>query len=98
MKITIEEVRETAELARLQLSDEELHRLARELDAILEYMDRLAAIDVAGVEPMTHAVALDCPLVADEPGAQLPVSAALDGAPARKDDLFSVPRVIADPT
>jgi aspartyl-tRNA(Asn)/glutamyl-tRNA(Gln) amidotransferase subunit C len=98
MKITIEEVRETAELARLELGDDELHRLAHELDAILGYMDRLAAVDVSGVEPMTHAVAVECPLAADTPGPQLAPEVALRDAPARADDQFQVPRIIGEAT
>ena len=63
--------------------------------AILVYMERLAALDVEGVPPMTHAVALDCPLREDAPGEQLGTEAALRGAPRRDGDFFQVPRVIA---
>jgi aspartyl-tRNA(Asn)/glutamyl-tRNA(Gln) amidotransferase subunit C len=96
-KITADEVRETAALARLELTDAEVTRLARELDAILGYMESLAKIDVAGVEPTTHAVPLDLPLRDDvlealEP--QLPVEAALADAPRAHDGFFQVPKVI----
>ncbi len=95
MKITADEVRLTAELGRLALSEEETARLARELDAILGYMEKLAAVDVAGIQPMTHAVALDCPLRSDELGSQLTVEQVLSAAPVREGDLFQVPRAIA---
>jgi aspartyl-tRNA(Asn)/glutamyl-tRNA(Gln) amidotransferase subunit C len=95
MKITRAEVAETAALARLALTDEEMDRLRTELDAILVYMEKLAALDVTGVEPMTHAVALDCPLRADQPGPQLGTDAALGGAPRRQGPFFEVPRIIA---
>ncbi len=95
MKITPEEVRATAALARLALGDEEVARLARELDAILGYMEKLATVDVEGVPPMTHAVALACPLREDAIGPQLPVEQALADAPARDDGFFQVPRIIA---
>jgi aspartyl-tRNA(Asn)/glutamyl-tRNA(Gln) amidotransferase subunit C len=96
-KISIDEVRETATLARLELSDEELGRLQRELDAILGYMDLLGRLDVENVEPMTHAVSLDLPLRDDvlealEP--QLPPDVALENAPKRHDDFFEVPKII----
>ncbi len=96
-KISIDEVRETAMLARLELSDEELGRLTRELDAILGYMDLLGRLDVRDVEPMTHAVSLDMPLRDDvlealEP--QLPVDVALGDAPKRHDSFFEVPKII----
>lgn len=95
MKITADEVRATAALARLALTDEEVARFTRELDAILVYMEKLAAVDVAGVAPMTHAVAMSAPLREDELGSQLTVDEALAAAPARDDGFFQVPRVIA---
>ena len=94
MKISPEEVRETALLARLELSEDEVACMSGELSAILGYMETLAGVDVSGVEPMTHAVPLDLPLRADEPGPQLAVEAALADAPRRHDDLFEVPKII----
>ena len=96
-KITDADVRETATLARLELSDEEVARLTRELDAILGYMELLDQLDVAGVPPMTHAVSLDLPLRDDvlealEP--QLPLEAALSDAPRPHDGFFEVPKII----
>jgi aspartyl-tRNA(Asn)/glutamyl-tRNA(Gln) amidotransferase subunit C len=96
-KISADEVRETAMLARLELTDAELQRLTRELDAILGYMDLLAKLDVSNVEPTTHAVPLDLPLRDDalealEP--HLPLDAALADAPRRHDGLFEVPKII----
>ena len=95
MKITPDEVRQTAALARLALTDEEVLRLQRELDAILVYMESLAALDVTDVPPMTHAVALDCPLRPDEPGPALGAEVALASAPRRDGAFFQVPRIIA---
>lgn len=96
-KITDADVRETATLARLELSDEEVTRLTRELDAILGYMELLDQLDVSGVPPMTHAVSLDLPLRDDvlealEP--QLPREAALSDAPRPHDGFFEVPKII----
>ena len=95
MKITADEVRQTAALARLALDDAEVERMTRELDAILVYMERLAAVDVTGVEPMTHAVSLAMPLRDDAPGPQLSADEALADAPRRDEDFFQVPRIIA---
>jgi aspartyl-tRNA(Asn)/glutamyl-tRNA(Gln) amidotransferase subunit C len=95
MKITEDEVRATAALARLALSDGEVAHLARELDAILVYMEQLQSVDVDGIAPMTHAVALDAPLRADAVGAQLTVEQALSDAPAQQDGCFAVPRIVA---
>jgi aspartyl-tRNA(Asn)/glutamyl-tRNA(Gln) amidotransferase subunit C len=81
-------------LARLELSDDELERLTRELDAILGYMALLDRLDVSGVEPTTHAVPLDLPLRDDALGTQLDVEAALGDAPRREGPFFEVPKII----
>jgi aspartyl-tRNA(Asn)/glutamyl-tRNA(Gln) amidotransferase subunit C len=94
MKISTEEVRQTALLARLELGVEEVERLRAQLDAILGYMEKLNALDVSGVEPTTHAVPLDCLLRPDELGAHLPVEAALGDAPRSEGSFFEVPKII----
>ena len=94
MKISDEEIRNTALMARLALSDDELLRLGRELDAILGYMETLKQVDVSGVEPTTHAVPLSCPLRADQLGPQLTVEEALSDAPSREGAFFEVPKII----
>lgn len=94
MPITLEEVHEIAYLARLELGQDEAERLCAELASILGYVEKLRGVDTTGVEPMTHAVPLDCPLRPDEPGPSLPAAVALAGAPRRQDELFEVPRII----
>ena len=94
MKISLEEVKETAMLARLELSDAELGRLTRELDSILGYMETLAGLNVDGVEPTTHAVPLDLPLRADELSLHLDLDDALADAPRREGAFFEVPKII----
>src|SRR5436190_409530 len=96
-KITIDDVRQTATLARLELNDAEVQRLTRELDAILGYMDLLATLDVSNVEPTTHAVPVELTLRADtleELEPHLPLERALADAPRRHDGLFEVPKII----
>jgi aspartyl-tRNA(Asn)/glutamyl-tRNA(Gln) amidotransferase subunit C len=92
--ITKEEVLELALLARLRLGDEEAERLRGDLSAVLGYVEKLAAVDTSGVEPMTHAVPLVCPERADTIAPSLPVDEALAAAPQRIDDFFAVPRII----
>lgn len=94
MRITAEEVRITAELARLALSDDEVVSLQRELSAILDYMAELGRLDTEGVPPMTHAVPLDAPLRSDALGPQLSADEALADAPRREGAFFEVPKII----
>src|SRR5882672_10351991 len=96
-KISADEVRQTALLARLELSDGEVERLTRELDAILGYMESLAQLDVTGVEPTTHAVPVELYLRDDVRGQlapELSIDAALGDAPRRHDGYFEVPKII----
>jgi aspartyl-tRNA(Asn)/glutamyl-tRNA(Gln) amidotransferase subunit C len=94
MPIQIDEVRTTAAMARLALSEEELHQMAAELGRILAYMEQLQEVPVDGVEPQSHALDLPCPLRPDEVGPHLPVERALANASDRRGTLFCVPAVL----
>jgi aspartyl-tRNA(Asn)/glutamyl-tRNA(Gln) amidotransferase subunit C len=96
-RITADEVRELAMLARLRLSDDEVARMTGDLGAILEYVDALRALDTSDVEPMTHAVPFDCPARADETRPSLLLDEALANAPRRDGDFFQVPRIVPGP-
>ncbi len=94
MKITSEEVRHVATLARLDLAQDEQERLAGELDRILEYMDKLNELDTDGVEPLSHAVDVVNVLRPDRVVNQPRTDALLRNAPARDDDFLRVPKII----
>ncbi len=86
-----EQVLHVARLARLELSDEEVERMAAELSGILEHVDRISALDLEGVEPTSHVVALENVLRADEPTPSLPRERALEQAPDPAEGAFRVP-------
>jgi len=94
-RMGLDEVRLLASLARLRLTDEEIVRMAADLDRILGLVETLRAVDTTGVEPMTHAVPFDCPLRADQVQPPLPVEEALRNAPRREDGYFQVPSIVA---
>ncbi len=85
------QVLHVAKLARLKLSDEEVERMAGELSDILEHVDRIAQMDLDGIEPTSHVVALENVLRADTPRPSLPREAALANAPEPVDGAFRVP-------
>jgi len=93
-RITADEVREIAGLARLRLDEAEIQRLTHDLDGILGHIDTVRNLDTANVEPMTHAVPFDCPMREDLPGTSLTVDEALQNAIRRKDGFFEVPRIM----
>jgi aspartyl-tRNA(Asn)/glutamyl-tRNA(Gln) amidotransferase subunit C len=86
-----EQVLHVAKLARLELSGEEVARMAAELSGILEHVDRIAALDLDDVEPTSHVVALENVLRADEPEPCLPRERALEQAPDPAGSAFRVP-------
>ena len=96
MSLSIDQVREVAHLARLEVSDADAVTLARQLSAILDYVDQLAAVETAAVEPMAHPLPMQNVFRPDEPGASLPPDQALANAPQRKGDYFAVPAVLDD--
>jgi aspartyl-tRNA(Asn)/glutamyl-tRNA(Gln) amidotransferase subunit C len=94
MKLSIEQVRHVANLARLALSAEEEVRFQGQLSAILEAVDALAALDTTNVPPTSHVNAC-APLVRlDEPADMLTSEQALANAPQRVGTSFAIPRVI----
>ena len=94
MKITIEQVRYVAELARLDLGPDEEQRLTGQLNAILEYMDQLAEVDTAGVEPTSHVLPLTNVMRDDLVRECLSNAEALANAPAAGHGHFAVPKIL----
>ena len=86
-----EQVLHVARLARLGLDTEEIERMAGELNAVLEHVERISALDLDGVEPTSHVVALENVLRPDEPEPCLPRERALAQAPDAAGGAFRVP-------
>jgi aspartyl-tRNA(Asn)/glutamyl-tRNA(Gln) amidotransferase subunit C len=86
-----EQVLHVARLARLALTDEEIERVAPELSGILEHVERMNRIDLDGVEPTSHVVALENVLRPDEPRPSWDRERVLEGAPDPSDGAFRVP-------
>lgn len=98
MSVSLEDVRVTAMMARLTLEPEELQQLTHELSRILDYAAELQGLDLSAVDVTSHALPLPCPLRADEPvGPHLDTDQVLRGAPAREQDFFVVPAILATP-
>jgi aspartyl-tRNA(Asn)/glutamyl-tRNA(Gln) amidotransferase subunit C len=94
IKLSLDQVRYVAELARLELAPAEEERLTGQLNAILEYMGQLAEVDTAGVEPTSHVLPLTNVLREDEPRPCLSNAAALANAPDPDQGHFAVPKII----
>ncbi len=88
------DVRYTAQLARLHLSEEEIANFQTQLSQVLEYVEKLSQVDVSGVEPTAHANAVFNVLRSDEPRDWFSPEEALANAPRQANQLFIVPKVI----
>ena len=95
MKITDNDVTYVASLANLQLTVEERLRMVRDLNSILDYIDRLNQLETTNVPPMAQAeFATGSALREDELQPCLPREAALKNAPDTDGKFFKVPKVI----
>ncbi len=94
MKITREEVEHVADLARLNLSEEELVRMTGQLDTILSYVVKLDELDTAKVAPTTHAFSINNAFREDEVQDSLPRDEALANGPRVNEEAFVVPKII----
>ena len=97
MALTEKDVRYVAELAHLELTDEEVRKFLPQLDSILEYMQKLNALDTSEVEPMaqvTYPAAENPALRSDQPRTTFTQDEALLNAPESGAGFFKVPQVI----
>jgi aspartyl-tRNA(Asn)/glutamyl-tRNA(Gln) amidotransferase subunit C len=88
------DVRYTARLARLHLSEEEIAKFQAQLSHVLKYVEKLKQVDVSGVEPTAHASAVFNVFRKDEPHRSFTTAEALANAPRQANGLFIVPKVI----
>ena len=94
MSLTIEEVKHIANLARLELSDEELERYRQQLSSILDHVAQLSELDTSDIEPLTSVLAEQSMLRADKPGEALPLDKLLSNAPDTDKNQFKVPPIL----
>ena len=97
MTLTEKDVRYVAELAHLELTDEEVRKFLPQLDSILQYMQKLNELDTTQVEPMAQVIyaSKENPaLRTDQPRKTFGQDEALGNAPESGAGCFKVPLVI----
>ena len=94
MKITHEQVRYVADLARLDLDEAAVEKFAGQIDEILLYIDKLNEVDTEGVEPTSHAIFLSNAFREDALREPLDTDRALANAPEQENGCFVVPKII----
>ncbi len=80
-----------ARLARLELSEEEVERMAGELSKVLDHIEKIRELDLEGVPATSHVVDVVNVLRPDKPRPSLPVEVALGAAPEPVQGGFGVP-------
>ncbi|MCF7688986.1 MAG: Asp-tRNA(Asn)/Glu-tRNA(Gln) amidotransferase subunit GatC [Cephaloticoccus sp.] len=83
-----------ANLARLALTPEEKEKFSRQLGDVLQHIRQLEQVDVSEVEPTAHAFPLFNVWADDVAKPGLPVAAVLRNAPAQRDNMIAVPKVV----
>jgi aspartyl-tRNA(Asn)/glutamyl-tRNA(Gln) amidotransferase subunit C len=94
MSVDSQTVRRIAHLARIAVADDEIPHLQAELNAILAFVEQLAAVDVADVEPMTSVTPMAMKKRSDIVTDGEIAEQILRNAPATQDGFFLVPKVV----
>lgn len=94
MPLTPEQVRHIAHLARLGLTDEDVEKFSHQLSDILDYFERLKAVDTGDVPPTAYPLDLHNVMRDDEPLAPAPTEDVLANAPLRDGEYFRVRAVL----
>ncbi len=93
-KLTNQQVRHVAMLARLKLDDNQLHQMAEQLSSILGYVEKIGELELDDVEPMAHPTGMSNKLRADEPATPPGADAMLASAPESDPPFFKVPKAL----
>lgn len=94
MSVDSNTVRRIARLARIEVKDEDVPRLAGELNSILHWIEQLNEVDIANVEPMTSVVAMSMKKRKDEVTDGHYAADIVKNAAAADDEFFVVPKVV----
>jgi aspartyl-tRNA(Asn)/glutamyl-tRNA(Gln) amidotransferase subunit C len=90
------DVRYVANLARLELSDDEVATFQPQLEAILNHVEALSKLEISGIAPTAHATEIFGKMRADSPHASLTPEAVLLNAPDQAQGQIRVPKVVTD--
>jgi len=94
MPIDNETIKHVAHLARIELQPNELEKLSVQLHDILGFIDKISNLNIENVAPASHILSISNVLREDSPHVSLTPERALENAPNRKGNFFSVPKII----
>ncbi|MEC3554249.1 Asp-tRNA(Asn)/Glu-tRNA(Gln) amidotransferase subunit GatC [Bacillus thuringiensis] len=93
-RISVENVKHVAHLARLAITDQEAEKFQKQLDAIVTFAEQLNELDTTDVKPTTHVLTMKNVMREDVLEKGLPVEEVLKNAPDHKDNQIRVPAVL----
>tara|TARA_Y100001968_G_scaffold212639_1_gene195769 strand:- start:231 stop:518 length:288 start_codon:yes stop_codon:yes gene_type:complete len=93
-KISVSDVRKVAQLARLELPEDQIKTYTAQLEEILSYVDQLQAIDTKNIPPTTRAVEVVNAMRDDIVEVNNSREDILNQAPQREGDFFRVPKIL----
>jgi len=94
LRLSKKEVEYVADLARLNLTEQEIELYTEQLNSILEYFEKLQQLNTANVEPTAHAVQLYNVLREDEVTDSMETDKVFANAPWAEDGFFRVPKIV----
>ena len=95
-RISSDEVKKVAQLARLELNESEIQKHAEQLENILGYIKQLEKIDTENIPCTTRAIEVVNVLRKDEKKDYQNSDELLDLAPSRENQFFKVPKIISE--
>ncbi|MGM9986235.1 MAG: Asp-tRNA(Asn)/Glu-tRNA(Gln) amidotransferase subunit GatC [Bacillaceae bacterium] len=93
-RITKEDVKHVANLARLAVTEEEVEKFTKQLDDIITFAEQLNELNTEGVKPTSHVLEMKNILREDKAKQGLPVEEVLKNAPDSQDGFIRVPAII----
>lgn len=94
MKITTDDVRYVANLARLNVTDNEAEKLTSEMESIINFANMLSELDTSSVAPTNHAMKVENVFREDIVGESYNREDILKNAPSQDSGCYSVPKVV----
>jgi aspartyl-tRNA(Asn)/glutamyl-tRNA(Gln) amidotransferase subunit C len=95
-KIDKSQVKKVAKLARLELSEAEIEEFAGQLNAIIDYVERMNKLNTEGVEPMAHCLPVSNVFRDDVIKESLGTEKTLANAPQSDGPFFKVPKILEE--
>ncbi|WP_108671818.1 Asp-tRNA(Asn)/Glu-tRNA(Gln) amidotransferase subunit GatC [Peribacillus acanthi] len=93
-RISLDQVKHVANLARLAITEEEAQSFVKNLDAIIGFAEQLNELDTTGVQPTSHVLDIKNVFRQDEAKEGLPVEQVMKNAPDSKDGYIRVPSIL----